>query len=853
MPLRRLCVTVLLLALWIVPTPAQDSLENLLDLTVSAGYADAYRPDDWLPVRVTVRNAGESFNGRITVRPETSGRVVTNAYSTPIDLPRGSEKTAFLYIQAQRTTTPIVVEVLNSAGNRMAQQSVRLRPLQTVDVLHVVVSDDSANSIPLGAVRPGGYQAQEVRWTVEQLPPAFPALRAIDTLIFYDVQSDRLTVPQREAIGLWVAQGGQLIVVGGPDWQETAAAFDALLPVVPQDSQTTDNLDALADFVGRAGGDLDTRTLATTVTVIEAGRALVRNSDDLPLIVRRDYGAGVVDYLTLDPTLEPLRSWDGLSEMWYTLVTNRGTRPGWTRGIVATDEVARSLAILPGINLLPSVWSMIAYIGAYILLIGPVNYLILSRLQRPAWAWVTIPLLIGAFSFVAWSFGFNLRGSDIIVSRLNMVQSFPDHPTAMQEQAVGLLSPRRETYTMDIPDDQFVQVLPGLAQNNLLQSNISVRSAEIVQGERFTVENIAVDGGIFGNFGMIGAVEKPAVSGRVTFTYQPDTVDAEAGDIEVGGQSVLGSIRNDSDITLMDPVIVVRNRYARLGAPIAPGDVVNFNDDDLQTLFINDDDIRPSVSTFDALYDLTPTALSNNIFSLSASLITPRLLIGQDASIVRRSRRLDTETEDLDEEGVRRFAFLRGMARDQFSSQNIGHDAYLFGWTNSIDRDLVIDGTTYQPVDTALHIVQLETTVEPAPAGEMVTITPDSFTWSIRDRQSTDGFFNNLRLINPGSVDIRFTPLPGAVLETVESLYIEIDRSTSSAGREVDVLLYNWEAQMWEAVEFDALDFHTIDDAARFVGPRNIVDMRLDLDSDIQSFTATANLRIIRLSQRGQF
>lgn len=112
---------------------------------------------------------------------------------------------------------------------------------------------------------------------------------------------------------------------------------------------------------------------------------------------------------------------------------------------------------------------MIAFILAYIVLIGPVNYWILSRFNRRALGWITIPLFIAIFTTLAWTVGFNLRGSDIIVSRQFIVQSFVGEDMARQDELIGIFSPRRETYTITAPSDTFLEILPSLTGDNILQ------------------------------------------------------------------------------------------------------------------------------------------------------------------------------------------------------------------------------------------------------------------------------------------------------------------------------------------------------------------------------------------------
>ena len=60
---------------------------------------------------------------------------------------------------------------------------------------------------------------------------------------------------------------------------------------------------------------------------------------------------------------------------------------------------------------LPPIGGLIAILGGYILLIGPLNYLVLKRLDRRELAWITMPVLIAVFAVSAYGFGTALRGT----------------------------------------------------------------------------------------------------------------------------------------------------------------------------------------------------------------------------------------------------------------------------------------------------------------------------------------------------------------------------------------------------------------------------------------------------------
>ncbi|MEO1289744.1 MAG: hypothetical protein AAFV93_18430, partial [Chloroflexota bacterium] len=466
-----LLITGILCLLWTgIPSVAQS---DPVSMSVEAGFNNFHRAGYWTPLQIQVRNDGVGFSGRLTVRPETSGRAVESAYSTPIDLPNGSEKTVFLYIQAQDSASTIVVELLDDEGVRITDKAVGLISINSGDALHMTVSSTSASSIPLNGVAKPSQNSRQARWEVNNLPSDAVAFNAIDTLLLYDVQSDTFTVDQLTALEAWVTMGGHLIIIGGPSWAQTTSGLpDNLLPFAPDGSQNVDNISAMADFINR-DDTLEALTFVTTGTVAEDAIVRIATDDNLPLMIRRELGLGVVDFMTVDPTLEPLRNWEELNQFWYTVVTDLPPEPGWQRGLLDLQDAARSIAILPNVNLLPPASSMILFIGGYILLIGPLNYFILSRLRRRAWAWASIPLLIVTFTLLAWNVGFNLRGSEVIVSRLYVVHSFSNSDIAYQDQLVGVLSPRRDLYTVTAPSDTVMGFLPGVEADSPFSANVT--------------------------------------------------------------------------------------------------------------------------------------------------------------------------------------------------------------------------------------------------------------------------------------------------------------------------------------------------------------------------------------------
>jgi len=831
--IRMILLLILIAFLIIVPSNAQaQDIDSLLEIDVDAGYDTYFREGFWLPLRITVRNNGDDIIGELTVRPETSGRVVTNAYSTPIDLPNGSQKVSFLYVQVSGFTPRISIELLDSEGARIGEVSQSLIPISSKDKLHVVVTGPTASTIPLNDLHVGGYAAQQATWRIENIPDNPVALQPIDTMILSNVDTQALSSDQQAALTDWLANGGHLLVIGGPGWDETTSGLRDILPFAPDGTETVASLDPLVDYAGTLEFSVDEPAVITTGTVNDNAFILAEVENN-PLLVRGNYGDGTVDFLAADPTLEPMVSWEGLPDFWLTVAGSIDPRPAWTQGNLDQREAATAVAVLPGVDLLPSPLALIAFLGIYVLIVGPVNYIILRRINRRDWAWVTIPVFILIFSILAWTVGFNLRGNEITLSRLTVVQSWDDHDNAQVRQLIGLLSPRRDSYTLTVPDDGTITVLPGISQSGLLAGNITQANTDIVQTSNFSAENFTVDGGIFANFVITNSIEKPNISGNLVLSYNPG-----------GLQSLQGAIRNDSDITLEDPIILARGTMIPLGQPLAP--------DDLYTL-------RPQTLTTGAIFGSAPSPMEYRYSSVlqgssfgsfytggGVDQETLNNVMSQASSNFQNT----TDASDVFAQTYQRdLSFLAAFLRDQYGSTARGDRAYLVGWTDEWQSDVDVVDVPWISIDTTLYIAELDVEVNRPVSSQIVNIPADQFTWVATERVNIlDGGGTSLTMIPGSSVTMQFTPTSSAILNEVVDMQFAIDRS-SGAGTLLVIEAWDYEAEAWVELTNAMRDGFRFTDPERYLSGNNSVRIRMTLD---EAFTSVF-IEAIRIEQMGYF
>lgn len=828
------------------PAVAQDEIQEILSISVRAGFDGRFRPGRWVPMRVTVENRGPDITGKFVIRPETSGSGIPNTFSVPVDLPANTSQSLFIYIVARTNADRVRIDLLNDDGNVLASQETQMRALLPRDNLYALVTDAANPRINLIGLHVGGYDSYQATWTVENIPDKAEALTPLDGMIFTDVDTGTLTPAQQRAITSWVVGGGHLIVTGGPNWESTAAGLVDLLPLVPTGSESSTDMEALV----RLGGDYRTNFtdefILATGALTDDARVLAINGDDNPLVARRTLGNGLIDYVAVDPGSGQLRNWDGLPNLWRSLVTSVDVRPSWTYGFADWEQATAASEILPGVNLLPAALSLTGFLLAYILLVGPLNYVLLNRINRREYAWLTMPVLIVIFTVLAWSLGFELRGDDVTLSRVSVVQTWPDTEEAKLNQVIGLLAPRRGNYNLTMPDDRLLRPISSDVASSIGPSARSLTSIEIEQTSQFSAVEFPVDASFMASFQADGITAKPEISGSVTVQRDADgsTIDLDHEPSEplfVNEGAIIslrGTVSNRSDLVLEDALILGRNRVLRLPEPLQPGAVVTFDLDDFEPT--TDEDSRTdepeygaapapqefTVGTDNPFFTTRVTGFRGSLSAYRGSatrsvedILGPDNFKGSDFGF-------SVDDDERTQELRRRQAFLTGFSVDQYLSTARGNRFYLIGWTNAAPTEEDVSGKSYSVIDSTVYIVELE--VEDERVGsEDVTIGADQFSWVSLEREGqSDVGPVSTRFYSDVELTYQFTPLPNAMLSEVTGLTIILDRVRNARG-EAFYELWDWRAQEWDVIDVPFDEYLDIPNPTRYIGPQNAVQIRV--------------------------
>jgi hypothetical protein len=404
-----------------------------------------FTPGAWAAVSVSLTNDGAPVTG--TLRAASASGEVRRV----VDLPAGSRKEVVLYVRPDSFAREIPVTFTSDAGT--------LTAIAAVDGLETSLTTIGMVGDEHGALR---AQLAERDLTTVVMPFDVPAadiperpepLAGLSVLIWAD-DSSGLTETQRRTIERWVGGGGQLVVIGGPDWQSRSAAFSALLPVAGLTAVDDVDTAPLRELAGEMPEGVTTLTVATG-TLTPGSRSLVAmpGGDGRPLMAVAPRGAGRVVWIGADLAADPFGGWEAGGGIWTRLVASDAARYfGRQSSSDEASAMTQALANLPALEVPPAELLLAVIIG-YILLIGPVSYVVLRRLDRRELAWISAPLLVVIFSACSYGIGTSLKGSQIIVNQISVVRSVSDGSAANVTTWAGIFSPARATYDLSVAGD----------------------------------------------------------------------------------------------------------------------------------------------------------------------------------------------------------------------------------------------------------------------------------------------------------------------------------------------------------------------------------------------------------------
>ncbi|MBA3945435.1 MAG: hypothetical protein H0X37_12820 [Herpetosiphonaceae bacterium] len=497
-------------------------------LSVRVGLGGLVKQNSWAPAIITVTNSGQDLQGEIEWRWDNEPTV----FAQTLDLPRGANKQLLLPVRAPSFGGRGTVRFL--VGGQPVALATAVADVADMGQAVLAVLGDEGPAI-IGILMARNLPSlRALQLTSGELPDRPELLAAMNWLILTG-DTAQLQAEQQAALQGWVATGGHLVINGARP--QTALGLGALAPATVDDTdQTLPAADVVPPSEVAQPGPVHVLHL-----VPRAGTTAQTTATGVTTFVQHRYGMGMViqsavDLAHLGTTRAGLARLIGLD----TLDLSSNNRSP------AFGLLERALR-LPALRL-PSFGALLSFLLCYVILVGPVNYLLLRRWDRREWAYVTIPLTVAVFTIGAYLWGTTGRGSRVIVNELAVVHAASGATTGQATTEVGVYSPVRRAYTLGFPADALVEQSMSSFRRTAGTPIRTLRTDSAVE-----VPNVLVDVGALQSFTAEQTISVPPI--RVTQT---------------GGATDTVLVHNDSNQALEDVIIVQDGNALQVGA-LQPG------------------------------------------------------------------------------------------------------------------------------------------------------------------------------------------------------------------------------------------------------------------------------------------
>jgi len=455
----------------------------------------------WTPVTVPLQAGSDDVphdQYRIVVET-TDGEAVPYRYTVSVPaIPANSTQAVFAYVRPGSTSATFSVALQQTDGSEVqrvgdfSRDSSKQEILEPNELLYLILGS-SLHGLKV-APKPGaaetapppenqgenvsvpGFASIE---NVNDLPDRWFGYDGVDVMVI-TTSSDsfvnqllNMDKARRDALLDWVRRGGRLMLSVGRN-QERVAKWLEKVPLVDGVLQSKITRQSLPNLQMWSGADPRQKQLLRHLDIVRVKpgpnmHGLVYEDEDpvagdlelRPILLQSSCGLGRVLLVAFDLDTPPFSTWDGQGAFWKKLQEEIAPRvsagnanlpagPFVQGGELAVD-LKRELESFQQVPVISFGWVAL-FILFYIVLIGPLDYLVLKKVfKRLELTWITFPALVLIVSVAAYTTAYYVKGDDLRINKIDLVDIDLHGPGQVYGHSwFTLFSPRIQNYTIGL-------------------------------------------------------------------------------------------------------------------------------------------------------------------------------------------------------------------------------------------------------------------------------------------------------------------------------------------------------------------------------------------------------------------
>lgn len=398
----------------------EASAEAKLDVNATIGIENKVKYGTGLPLVITVTNNGDDFSGDLVLDAEVDYSI-GSALVYPFDIAAGETKTLHLYLEGysdnynNNGTKPDYIHFFKGGvdkGNKIGFSGKKSFSPSMYDPSAQFVYTLTENSDRLSAfLRLRQYATYEVEvFHLNQLknyslPEDGRELELANVVAVDEFALSDLSDKQQQALLDWVQKGGTLLIGASDQVEASAGIFAQYLPLKLSNERVAVSKDTLKSL--SAGGNFSKDIEVYKATENDGSKRFMADGDTI-LVSETTVGSGRVLQTTFSLGDDPLASMDGYGKLINEILDLSNPimigKNNYSDSKFSMQQEWRSInELFPSFEV--SITGLVVLIIIYILVVGPILYFVLKRLDRREAAWWIIPALAVVISLALFIIG----------------------------------------------------------------------------------------------------------------------------------------------------------------------------------------------------------------------------------------------------------------------------------------------------------------------------------------------------------------------------------------------------------------------------------------------------------------
>ncbi|MDQ0270266.1 hypothetical protein [Cytobacillus purgationiresistens] len=552
--------TVLLCFNWTHPATAAA---EKIKISVEAGFDGKVKSGEGFPLRVVAENSGGDFSGYLLVEFYPTYNA-GGSVPVKIELPANSSKSFEVALpgvtedyQSYNQNEPTIHLFKGDwrDGKAVPYKGDKTIKPKFIDIDdHIIgVLSEQYDRLKELRVLPK-TQTQLVQMKEEHVPKHALSLETLDVLLIDKFAVSALSEEQQAAISEWIAGGGVFIAGGTPNASQFYGPLYSLLPL-----QTTNETKGDASFLNtNKDKDFPIKELQLFTGELEKDATVLAKSGETPAVVKKSYGQGIILQTAFSLGDEPLSSWSNYSD-WFEQLLKHADISNITSGYYGSDMLDQLYWDFAEVNeYFPSssfsIGQLIALLAGYIILVVPILYFILRKLDKREQAWWIIPSISILMAVVIFTIGAKDRLGNPQLNQMGFY--IQDGQQLKGYQAATTLANNKGSYTVSYPKNEFTPVM----------STMNSASVDPLRGA--VMEKKAKRDSVV--FPSIEYWSAKTVYGPA----QHDSAGSYKSDLTFKNGVLTGTIENLYDYDFAELYLWTGNRQVKLG-PVKKGETIS--------------------------------------------------------------------------------------------------------------------------------------------------------------------------------------------------------------------------------------------------------------------------------------